>query len=60
MLYHLPHIDTGALVPVLTHWSAAPNPLSVVYMPNRHLSTRVRVFVDWLVELFAAHPHVRQ
>lgn len=55
-----PHIDAGALVPVLTQWSAAPNPLSVVYMPNRHLSARVRVFVDWLVEVFAAHPHVRQ
>lgn len=55
-----PHIDSGALVPVLHEWSAAPNPLSVVYMPNRHLSARVRVFVEWLVELFAAHPHVRQ
>lgn len=55
-----PHIDAGALVPVLTHWSAPPNPLSVVYMPNRHLSARVRVFVDWLVEVFAAHPQVRQ
>ncbi|MGF6098570.1 LysR substrate-binding domain-containing protein [Pseudomonas sp. 18175] len=55
-----PHIDAGALVPVLTQWSAAPNPLSVVYMPNRHLSARVRVFVDWLAEVFAAHPHVRQ
>lgn len=55
-----PHIDSSALVPVLHEWSAAPNPLSVVYMPNRHLSARVRVFVEWLVELFAAHPHVRQ
>lgn len=55
-----PHIDMGTLVPVLTQWSAAPNPLAVVYMPNRHLSARVRVFVEWLVEVFAAHPHVRQ
>jgi DNA-binding transcriptional LysR family regulator len=55
-----PHIDMGTLVPVLTQWSAAPNPLSVVYMPNRHLSARVRVFVEWLVEVFTAHPHVRQ
>lgn len=53
-----PHIDTGTLVPVLTDWTVAPNPLSVVYMPNRHLSVRVRAFVDWLVEHFAAHPHV--
>jgi LysR family transcriptional regulator for bpeEF and oprC len=29
-------------------------------MPNRHLSTRTRAFVDWLVDLFKAHPHVVQ
>jgi len=27
-------------------------PLTALYPPQRHLSTRVRVFVDWLVELF--------
>ena len=53
-----PHIDAGALVPVLEDWSVPANPLSVVFMPNRHLSMRVRAFVDWLVEHFAAHPHV--
>ncbi|AMY68826.1 hypothetical protein [Frigidibacter mobilis] len=26
-------------------------PLYVVYPPNRHLSNKVRVFVDWLVRL---------
>jgi DNA-binding transcriptional LysR family regulator len=51
-------IDAGALVPVLEDWTAPTNTLSVVFMPNRHLSVRVRAFVDWLVELFAAHPHV--
>jgi len=51
-------IDAGTLVPVLQDWSAAPNTLSVVFMQNRHLSVRVRAFVEWLVELFAAHPHV--
>jgi DNA-binding transcriptional LysR family regulator len=53
-----PHIDSGALIPVLKDWSARPNTLSVVYMPNRHLSVRVRAFVEWLVEYFKAHPHV--
>lgn len=53
-----PHLDSGALIPVLEDWSAHANTLSVVYMPNRHLSVRVRAFVDWLVEHFAAHPHV--
>lgn len=46
-------LDSGALVPVLADWTAPPNTLSVVYMPNRHLSVRVRAFVDWLVQLFA-------
>ena len=51
-------LDAGTLVPVLEDWSAPANTLSVVYMPNRHLSVRVRAFVEWLVELFHNHPHV--
>lgn len=51
-------LHAGTLVPVLEDWSAQPNTLSVVYMPNRHLSVRVRAFVDWLVALFEHHPHV--
>lgn len=48
-----PHIKSGALVPVLLDWCAETVPLFVVYPPNRHLSNKVRVFVDWVVELFA-------
>ncbi|MEO8297593.1 MAG: LysR family transcriptional regulator [Burkholderiales bacterium] len=48
-----PHIVSGALKPVLLDWCAETIPLYVVYPPNRHLSTKVRVFVDWVVELFA-------
>lgn len=47
-----PHIVSGALVPLLLDWCAETIPLYVVYPPNRHLSTKVRVFVDWVVELF--------
>lgn len=50
--------DAGTLVPVLEDWTAPANRLSKVYMPNRHLSARMRVFVDRLVELFGKHPHV--
>jgi hypothetical protein len=28
-----------------------------VYLPNRHLSAKVRVFIDFLVERFAAPPY---
>ena len=48
------HFDSGALVPVLEDWTLEPNPIYIVYSPNRHLSARVRVFVEWMVELFAA------
>lgn len=49
-----PHFQSGALVQLLEDWSLEPNPIYIVYSPNRHLSTRVRVFVEWLVELFEA------
>jgi DNA-binding transcriptional LysR family regulator len=29
-------------------------PVSVLYPQSRHLSPRVRVFVDWLKELFGS------
>lgn len=45
------HIASGQLVPLLPDWKADSVPLSIVYAPNRHLSTRVRVFVDWMVDL---------
>jgi hypothetical protein len=31
-----------------------------VYPPNRHLSAKVRAFVDWTAEVFARHPHLRR
>jgi len=46
-----PFIDTGELVEVLPQWRPAPLPLSIVYSHSRHLSPRVRVFVDWLAAL---------
>ncbi|SQF98940.1 LysR family transcriptional regulator [Paucimonas lemoignei] len=49
-----PHFQSGALVQLLEDWSLEPNPIYIVYSPNRHLSARVRVFVQWLIELFEA------
>lgn len=46
-------LASGALVPVLPGWRSEPIPLYIVYPPNRHLSNKVRVFVDWLVRLLA-------
>ncbi|ATB30611.1 LysR family transcriptional regulator [Melittangium boletus] len=42
----------GQLQRVLPDWSAPPLPFFVMYAPTRRLPTRVRVFVDWIVEVF--------
>ncbi|MGV2126558.1 LysR family transcriptional regulator [Agrobacterium vitis] len=44
-------LASGELVQVLADWRREPLPLYIVYPPNRHLSNKVRVFVDWLVKL---------
>jgi DNA-binding transcriptional LysR family regulator len=41
----------GKLIRVLSEWQRSPLPLHIVYPPNRHLSNKVRVFVDWLAKL---------
>jgi LysR family transcriptional regulator, regulator for bpeEF and oprC len=53
------HIASGALQPVLLDWCAEPIPIYVVYPPNRHLSAKLRVFVDWVAEEFARSVNVR-
>ena len=42
----------GALVEILKKWRPAPYPFHVVYPQNRHVTHRLRVFMDWLVECF--------
>jgi DNA-binding transcriptional LysR family regulator len=48
------HLASGVLQLVLSDWRSDPIPLHVVYPPNRHLSTKLRIFVDWVAELFGA------
>jgi DNA-binding transcriptional LysR family regulator len=50
---------TDELVPVLADWQPEPMPVHVLYPANRHLSTKVRVFVDWVAELFSRSPCTR-
>src|SRR5690606_13949135 len=47
-----PLLESGQLREILTQWTPPPMPISVVYLHNRHLSPKVRVFVDWISELF--------
>ena len=55
-----PHLASGELVQLLPDWTRPPLPLHVVYPPNRHLSAKVRAFVEWTAELFSRHPHLQR
>ena len=55
----LRHVQEGRMVQLLPDWSSDPLPVHVVYPQNRHLSAKVRVFVEWVSELFANHPQMR-
>lgn len=46
------HIFTERLVPVLSDWNTSELSIYVMYQRNRHLSARIRAFVDWAVDIF--------
>ncbi|WP_213979423.1 LysR family transcriptional regulator [Sphingomonas sp. dw_22] len=48
-----PAIKEGRLVPILTEWVRPNHPFHVLYPSNRYMNTRLRVFIDWLVKVFA-------
>lgn len=51
--YRVAHqIAAGVLVPILEAFPPPPVPVSVLYPHSRHLSSRLRVFIDWLAEVF--------
>jgi len=53
--YHVKgEIDAGRLVSVLDAWEPAADVISIVYPQSRHLSPRVRAFVDFMVEALAS------
>ncbi|KWK88976.1 LysR family transcriptional regulator [Burkholderia ubonensis] len=48
----------GELVPLFERWRLEPMPMYVAFPPNRHVSAKVRVFVDWIAGLMAQHAPV--
>lgn len=50
-------ILAGELVPILQDYEWPTTPAYAVYPPTRHLSYRVRAFIDFLAETFAGVPH---
>lgn len=51
--FHLePYLRDGRLVQVLAEWPCPTIPVSVLYPFHRQLSPRVRVFIDWVSQLY--------
>jgi DNA-binding transcriptional LysR family regulator len=51
-------VARGDLVPLFEGWRMDPMPMYVAFPPNRHISVKLRVFIDWIVELMARHAPV--
>ncbi|WP_163575512.1 LysR family transcriptional regulator [Halomonas faecis] len=45
------HVASGELVTLFDEWEIEPMPLYLAYPPNRHVSTKLRVFIDWISDL---------
>lgn len=48
-----PAIKAGKLVAILEDWRPDPLDVYISYAPSRQLSTKVRVFADWVTALYA-------
>ncbi|MBT5263246.1 MAG: LysR family transcriptional regulator [Rhodospirillaceae bacterium] len=51
------YIKSGRVVPVLDQYVREDVPIYAVYPSGRHLSPKVRAFVDFLVETYGPHPY---
>lgn len=52
------HVVRGELLPLFRDWRLDPMPLYVAFPPNRHVSAKLRVFIEWVAELMAQHAPV--
>ncbi|WP_443191056.1 LysR substrate-binding domain-containing protein [Pseudomonas indica] len=52
------HRANGELVPLFEDWRLDPMPLYIAFPPNRHVSAKLRVFIDWVAELMTHHAPV--
>ncbi|NYT58233.1 LysR family transcriptional regulator [Alcaligenaceae bacterium] len=51
-------VTRGELIPLFTDWQLDPMPMYVAFPQNRHVSAKLRVFIDWIVELMGQHAPV--
>lgn len=51
-------VARGELLPLFQDWQLEPMPMYIAYPPNRHISLKLRVFIDWVIELMNQHAPV--
>ncbi len=54
------HVQRGELIRLFPDWTLDAMPLNLAFPPNRHVSAKLRVFIDWVVELMDRHVPVRR
>lgn len=54
------HLASGELVPLFEGWRLDPMPLYIAFPPNRHVSAKLRVFIEWVAGLMAEHAPVNE
>ena len=52
------HVERGDLIQLCEDWQLESMPMYLAFPPNRHVSAKLRVFIDWIVELMAQHAPV--
>ena len=50
-----PHAARGELLPLFDNWQLSAMPMYLAYPPTRHVSAKLRVFMDWIDELMGRH-----
>ena len=54
------HLARGELVPLFEDSHLDPMPLYIAFAPNRHVSAKLRVFMEWVAELMAEHAAIAE
>ena len=52
------HVASGELLPLFEGWRLDAMPLYIAFPPNRHVSSKLRVFIEWVAGLMAEHAPV--
>ncbi|MBI3347101.1 MAG: LysR family transcriptional regulator [Burkholderiales bacterium] len=53
-----PSVTRGELMPLLDGWRVDPMPLYLAFPPHRHISAKLRTFIDWVVDVLARQPAI--